>query len=79
MKTNNAMQLKAKINNKAKEAGIPPQALMQCYLNERFLERLSRSEWRKNIVIKGGMLISSLSSVLPRARPYALEALWQQV
>lgn len=66
MKTNNAMQLKAKINNKAKEAGIPPQALMQCYLNERFLERLSRSEWRNNIVIKGGMLISSLLGVASR-------------
>ena len=58
MKTRNAMQLKAFINNKAKDAGIPPQALMQNYLNERLLERLSKSKWRTNVMIKGGMLIS---------------------
>lgn len=43
MKTKNAMQLKAQVNNMAKEAGIPPQALMQSYLLERLLDRLSRS------------------------------------
>ena len=66
MKTNNAMQLKARINNKAKEAGIPPQALMQNYLMERFLERLSKSKWQANVVVKGGMLISSLVGVASR-------------
>lgn len=39
------MQLKARISNKAKEAGIPTQALMQSYLMERLLERLSKSKW----------------------------------
>jgi hypothetical protein len=57
------MQLKARINAKAKEAGIPAQALMQSYLFERLLERLSKSEWRDNVVIKGGMLVSSLVGV----------------
>ena len=59
MRTRNAMQLKARINARAKEAGIPAQALMQSYLFERLLERLSRSRWRDNVVIKGGMLVSS--------------------
>jgi hypothetical protein len=62
----NAMQLKAHVNNMAKEAGIPSQALMQSYLLERLLERLSRSTWRDNIVIKGGVLISSLVGVSSR-------------
>lgn len=66
MRTRNAMQLKARINNKAKDAGIPPQALMQHYLSERFLERLSRSKWRNNIVVKGGILISSLIGIASR-------------
>lgn len=44
VKTTNAMQLKTCINNKAREAGIPPQALMQNYLIERLLVRLSKSE-----------------------------------
>ena len=66
MRTKNAMQLKARINSRAKEAGIPPQALMQNCLMERLLERLSRSEWRPNVVVKGGMLISSLVGVASR-------------
>lgn len=66
MRTKNAMQLKARIRNKAKEAGIPPQALMQDYLFERLLVRLSTSKWRPNIVVKGGMLISSLVGVASR-------------
>ena len=66
MRTANAMQLKARINNKAREAGIPPQALMQNYLMERLLVRLSKSDWRANVVVKGGMLISSLVGVASR-------------
>lgn len=41
MRTKNAMQLKARISNMAKEAGIPAQAMMQSYLLERLLERLA--------------------------------------
>lgn len=66
MRTANAMQLKACIKNSAKEAGIPAQSMMQNYLLERLLERLSKSEWRNNVVIKGGMLISSLVGVASR-------------
>lgn len=60
------MQLKARVNNMAKEAGIPAQAMMQSYLLERLLERLLRSAWRDNVVIKGGVLISSLVGVSSR-------------
>lgn len=66
MRTKNAMQLKARINARAKEAGIPSQSLMQSYLFERLLERLSRSKWHDNVIIKGGMLISSLVGVASR-------------
>ena len=60
------MQLKVRVNSMAKEAGIPAQALMQSYLLERILERLSRSKWRNNVIIKGGVLISSLVGVRSR-------------
>ncbi len=66
MRTANAMQFKARIKNSAKEAGIPAQAMMQNYLLERLLERLSKSEWRDKVVLKGGMLISSLVGVASR-------------
>lgn len=67
MRTKNAMQLKAIIRNKAKEQGVPPQLVMQNYLLERLLERVSLSSWRDNVVIKGGMLISSLVGVGKRS------------
>ena len=60
MKTDNAMQLKAKINNKAKELNISPQLMLQNYLMECFLERLSKSDYANKFIIKGGILISSL-------------------
>lgn len=67
MRTNNAMQLKALIRNRAKAEEVSPQLVMQNYLLERFLERISLSSWRDRIVIKGGMLISSLIGVDKRS------------
>ncbi|WP_248921625.1 nucleotidyl transferase AbiEii/AbiGii toxin family protein [Olsenella intestinalis] len=63
MRTRNAMQLKAYIRNRARAEGVPPQLLMQHYLIERLLERISLSRWRDDVVVKGGMLISSLVGV----------------
>lgn len=67
MRTNNAMQLKALIRNRAKAEEVSPQLVMQNYLLERLLERISLSSWRDCIVIKGGMLISSLIGVDKRS------------
>lgn len=63
MKTKNAMQLKAVINNKAKAAGVSPQLMLQNYMLERLIDRISRSIWRDSIIVKGGMLIGSLIGV----------------
>lgn len=63
MKTRNSMQLKALINNKAKSAGVSPQLMLQNYMLERLIDRISRSRWRDFIVVKGGMLIGSLIGV----------------
>ena len=63
MKTRNAMQLKAIINNKAKTAGVSPQLMLQNYMLERLIDRISRSPWRDCIIVKGGMLIGSLIGV----------------
>jgi len=67
VRTKNAMQLKAIIRNRAKEEDVPPQLVMQNYLLERLLERISLSSWRDCVVIKGGMLISSLVGVDKRS------------
>ena len=57
------MQLKALINNKAKAAGVSPQLMLQNYMLERLIDRISRSPWRDCIIVKGGMLIGSLIGV----------------
>lgn len=58
MKT--AVQLKALIKNLSKEKNISAQLLLQNYMLERFLERISVSQYRNNYIIKGGFLIASL-------------------
>ena len=73
MRTRNAMQLKAQIRNKAKDVGTTPQLMMQNYLLERIIERISLSHLRDNVVIKGGVLISSLVGVDKRST-YDLDA-----
>ena len=59
----NSMSLKAKINNIAKEEKVAPQAIMQTYMLERLLERISVSKYKNNFILKGGMLISSIIGI----------------
>ena len=53
-------QLKDKIRNLAKEKSADAQILMRTYMMERLLERISISEYKKNFILKGGLLIASL-------------------
>lgn len=55
-----AMSLKAKINNYAKSNNIAAQVVLQNYMFERFLARMSKSEYCEKFVIKGGMLIAAI-------------------
>jgi len=63
LRTNNAMQLKAKINNRAKAVGISPAHAMQAYVLDRLVVRLSKSRYRDSVIVKGGVLIGSLIGV----------------
>ena len=67
MITNNAMQLKAFIKKKAQEYNVSAQLVMQNYMLERLLERISLSKYKYNFVIKGGFLISSILGLNIRA------------
>jgi Domain of unknown function (DUF1814). len=55
-----ATQLKALIRNKSNGNSLKAQILIRAYIMERFLERISLSEYKNNFVLKGGMLISSM-------------------
>jgi predicted nucleotidyltransferase component of viral defense system len=67
MITNNPMQLKAIVKKKALESDISSQLVLQNYMLERFLERISLSRFRNNFILKGGLLIASLVGIDSRA------------
>ena len=58
MITRNPMQLKAFIKKRAAEKNISAQLVMQNYMLERLLERISLSTYKNNFILKGGFLIS---------------------
>ncbi len=62
-----AMSLKAKIRNIAKSKNIPAQVILQNYMFERFLNRLSASQYKEKLVLKGGMLVAALVGLDNRA------------
>lgn len=55
--------LKGKIRNIANSKNLRPQEVLQMFFFERFLERLSKSEYKFNFVIKGGLPISSMIGI----------------
>jgi len=65
MKTSTAksMSLKGKIKNIASEKNITANVVLQNFMMERFLHRLSVSEYKDKFVIKGGSLVSALVGI----------------
>ena len=63
----NAMSLKAKLRNLAKEKGLPAQVILQNYMFERLLVRLAQSEYQDKFVLKGGMLVAAIVGLDNRA------------
>jgi hypothetical protein len=54
-----AKQLKDLIRNLSKRESADAQILMRNFMMERFLERISQSEYRNKFILKGGMLVSA--------------------
>lgn len=52
---------------KARREGRPTDELLVTYVLERFLWRLSRSEYKERLVLKGGMLLAVLGERRPTA------------
>ena len=59
----NIESIKGKIRSMAEKKNLKSQEVLQIYFFERFLERLSKSNYKNNFVIKGGFLISSLIGI----------------
>ena len=65
--TSKVMSLKAKIRNYAKKNNIAAQVVLQNYMFERFLFRLSKSAFKDKFAIKGGMLIAAIVGLETRS------------
>ena len=55
-----ARQLKALVRNHSGGDSTKAQILIRNYVMERFLERLSMSKYKNNLVVKGGVLVASI-------------------
>ncbi len=62
-----AMSLKGRIKNYAKSNNIAAQVVLQNYMFECFLARLSASSYRDKFVVKGGMLVAAIVGLDTRA------------
>ena len=56
----NAENLKIRIKAKAHENNLNPQDIMQMYFFERLLYRISKSKYKTNFILKGGLLLSAI-------------------
>ena len=56
-------QMKGAIRNISKKTGVNPNSLLQMCLFEGILEKISKSKYSENFILKGGLLISSLIGV----------------
>lgn len=66
MKERTPEQLKGQIRSFAEKKKLQPQEVLQMFLIERFLERLAKSSYKNNFILKGGFLISSMITLLDK-------------
>lgn len=60
-------QIKGAIRNITKKTGVNANSLLQMCLFEGILEKISKSKYKNHIILKGGLLISSLIGVKMRS------------
>ena len=59
-------QLKGTIRSMATKKNLRAQEVLQMFLFERILDRLANSDYQKNFILKGGLLISSMIGISER-------------
>ena len=67
MSSNSAQAVKDKLRNISNEKNINFNAVLKFYMYDRFIERLSKSKYRDNIVLKGEFYLSSLFGIENRS------------
>lgn len=64
---NKAESIANRLKDKSKEAGMDYNAILLLYMQERFLYRLSQSQYRDRFILKGGLLLLTLDN--DKSRP----------
>jgi len=59
----NSTQLKALVRNLSEKSNVQAEVLLRNFMSERFLERVSASEYKRNFILKGGMLIAAMVGI----------------
>ena len=59
----NSMQLKDKLRNISKKKNVDFNTLLRLYMYDRFIERLAKSKYKYNFILKGGFYLSTLFGV----------------
>ncbi|MBN4062981.1 MAG: hypothetical protein COA82_10840 [Alkaliphilus sp.] len=63
MSVTSPRQLKDWIKNMAKENNLIANTVLQNFMMERLLERISVSQYKNNIILKGGFLIAAMVGI----------------
>lgn len=58
--SNSAQAVKDKLTNISKEKNVDFNSVMRFYMYDRFVERLSKSKYKDNFILKGGFYLSKL-------------------
>ncbi len=58
--SNSAQAVKDKLKNISREKNVDFNSVMRFYMYDRFVERLSKSQYKDNFILKGGFYLSKL-------------------
>ena len=65
--TNSAQAVKDKLKNISRKKNVDFNSIMRFYMYDRFVERLSKSKYKDNFVLKGGFYLSNLFGIHNRS------------
>ncbi|MEC9489338.1 MAG: hypothetical protein UMU04_00185 [Halanaerobiales bacterium] len=65
MSKNLAASVLGRLKNISKELNLPYNLVMQLFVQERLLYRLSLTEYKDNFLLKGGLLLYSMTEFNP--------------
>lgn len=64
---NSAQSIKDKLKNISKNKNVDFNSVMRFYMYDRFVERLSKSKYKDNFILKGGFYLSNLFGLYNRS------------